>query len=758
MTISAPASRSIVGDLPDQMVAPACAFPNRDVFIHRHVQGTLIEMANETKILENQNKRGYKFQSWPISPIPGLKTAFVEPWLFLVKTPAQSDQVTFPSTTDRFTIDLESKVERPQGTFTLVHLPATRIPNPYEDHTEVPDLAVRRCAAFKVDVPRSWETKDGDKVELDLMGHFQVASSMDDFSNITLDHNKLQLFTIQWDTFSLTFEAELAALYYFTDVHRIPGMGPSIKAQSAFQMLLSFNGTWKDYYNLHYEYPHLANPADPVNRVPQLILNKFKRFNADHRQAYQGLTRMPFGLYFVNGCPGAGKTEWNMVVSALIHSQKRPGSKKRFSPILFLVDLNETASEAADRYYNLCKDAGLSARVIRMHGWPYEMKNSGKLNNNFLTTAGLARHTKLARNPNKAPTLDEAAWEHFSLHKEKSFKTLRGYVSLLYKNVLSQADFIATTPVAAYGSFSKFFHPDIVFVDEAPHARELTTLIPLAFFEPIAWIFTGDVNQTRPFVRTVNKETAEREKLVFNPYAEQLRLSTMARAEAVNAVNSKLLVNNRAHGNLHRLPSKMFYQSQIVSGLDQTTMYPASTLHLKEYLERLGNGQPIEENRVVVRMRGSQEEKLRESFWNPTHHNWLMDQVQTLLADPKFRSISNPEKLGSILIEAPYRTAFRKYQDEVKKWHKDFQERVQVLTVDKAQGNQADVVFLDMVRTKTVGFMDDRRRLNVAITRARQAEIIIMHAGGTRRGRFMKSEFVSQIWDDAIAQRRMVSI
>ncbi|KAG5744129.1 hypothetical protein H9Q72_000274 [Fusarium xylarioides] len=55
---------------------------------------------------------------------------------------------------------------------------------------------------------------------------------------------------------------------------------------------------------------------------------------------------------------------------------------------------------------------------------------------------------------------------------------------------------------AAYGGFAKLFKPDAISMDEAFHAREPMALIPIAFFEPIVWIFTGDVKQTQPFVKS----------------------------------------------------------------------------------------------------------------------------------------------------------------------------------------------------------------------------------------------------------------
>ncbi|MEK5379356.1 AAA domain-containing protein [Niallia sp. FSL W8-0635] len=46
-------------------------------------------------------------------------------------------------------------------------------------------------------------------------------------------------------------------------------------------------------------------------------------------------------------------------------------------------------------------------------------------------------------------------------------------------------------------------------------------------------------------------------------------------------------------------------------------------------------------------------------------------------------------------------------------------------TVDKFQGQEADITFLSMVRTDRIGFMDNPNRLNVAITRARYQRVIV---------------------------------
>lgn len=50
---------------------------------------------------------------------------------------------------------------------------------------------------------------------------------------------------------------------------------------------------------------------------------------------------------------------------------------------------------------------------------------------------------------------------------------------------------------------------------------------------------------------------------------------------------------------------------------------------------------------------------------------------------------------------------------------------IQISTVDAFQGNEKDLIILSTVRSKSIGFTADPRRLNVAITRAKSQLIII---------------------------------
>lgn len=80
------------------------------------------------------------------------------------------------------------------------------------------------------------------------------------------------------------------------------------------------------------------------------------------------------------------------------------------------------------------------------------------------------------------------------------------------------------------------------------------------------------------------------------------------------------------------------------------------------------------------------------------------------------QGISPSVSLGVISLYAAQCTAFHRKMGE---------SPFQFSTVDAFQGNEKDVIVLSTVRSKTIGFTADPRRLNVAFTRARSQLIIV---------------------------------
>jgi regulator of nonsense transcripts 1 len=516
--------------------------------------------------------------------------------------------------------------------------------------------------------------------------------------------------------------------------------------------------------------PHLSD-LDQV-RDPKLREKLRKRiadFDEDQMRAFEAISYLPEHICFVPGGAGSGKTRWALTMAALAQSGE---SRCR---ILYLLDINKPADEAADRMYALCEEVRVEKSILRVRSWPLADTTSRdkeeeeeddddfpKALRNADFTEGFFRQMEqmLPRDEKKAPTLDERAWECYSDQPDRfsdvesalsrvrhaddnnrdvhaDMRLLRQSLIRLYHEVLDQADFIATTPVAA-PRLCDVFKPDLIIFDECAHARELSTMISLAYFDPKAWFFVGDHRQTEPFVEGSFR------------YCRQLKMSTMERADRNHAVSYQLLVNHRAYGGLEGLASDLFYDGAMRSEKDGDELLPRSVTHLRDWLSRMATGNPIQGNlripRLIVSHPGARSKQLGRSAWNPKHHNFVMEQVEGLLRDPDFVQVGSSER-GTIMILSPYRAAVHKYEGAVKRFlTRDLKRRVQVRTVDTAQGQEADVVFLDMVKMHATPHLDRAKRLCVGLTRARQAEVILMSESMTNDTGGNPTANLSQIW------------
>lgn len=236
-----------------------------------------------------------------------------------------------------------------------------------------------------------------------------------------------------------------------------------------------------------------------------------------------------------------------------------------------------------------------------------------------------------------------------------------------------------------------------------------------------------DHRQTRPFVAS--------DDFRDNPWAPQMLVSMMERADRAGAIRNSLLINHRAYGGLQRLASCMFYNQKMISGYSEDELFPPSVQHLQRFLERfMDPGSKCREPRLIAYSPNRGEVRVGTSWFNEDHGNWVMERVAELLSDPMFRQVGKTDR-GTILIIAPYKEAYMKYKKSIQNFPKAWaarlgvERRVEARTIDTVQGGEADIVFLDMVRSTATDFTDDPNRLCVALTRARQAEVILMHPG-----------------------------
>lgn len=106
---------------------------------------------------------------------------------------------------------------------------------------------------------------------------------------------------------------------------------------------------------------------------------------------------------------------------------------------------------------------------------------------------------------------------------------------------------------------------------------------------------------------------------------------------------------------------------------------------------------------------------------------------------------------GSVMIITPYRAQERALRDAIRLPDK----RVDICTLDRCQGREADYVFLSLVRDSATMFLDMPKRWNVALTRARKGLFFVGNVDnylreareGRRQGETMKSSLLALILD-----------
>ncbi|PSR90751.1 AAA domain-domain-containing protein, partial [Coniella lustricola] len=707
---------------------PIYSFDSAKQFYQRHHAGVLREFENESKEVVAFNQKQAKYRAWVLAK--DCERTNHTYWILLVHPGEHRTEHLFPREGESCGVQFWTKSGNEKKW--NKNWESERIENPAALFG-IPEGEAHRLPCFKVRVPRDV----GYNATSRLTGKYGLSGK------------KAIRVSLQLRMSSATKDAETGALNKLIED---PEGTLSEKQQAAFKYLLNFKEI-PFQVNMFNHFPHLRDPLNNPGKMPEGIVTLLNNFDEHQRVAYKAvLSSLPCGIGIIPGGPGAGKTHWNLVVTAAVQCKDsfyhEPNVCTRTSAkVLYLLDINKPLDDTCNKIVKLYRHLGLKKRAVRMHGWHYNSKNAmPDFSKKFLFISRMNRYRRITTNQGcLAPTLDELAWDIYQagkftkysrLHQKMESRlhgkqivgdidSLKRSINLLYLDVLNSVDFLATTPVPASTGFDGLYNPDIVIFDESPHAREASTMVAIAQFDPIAWIFSGDHRQTRPFVASDDVRS--------NPWASQMLISMMERADRAGAVSHSLLINHRAYGGLQQMASTMFYNSGMVSGYKENEASPPTVRYLQKYLERfLAPGQICREPRIIVYDGQNAETRIGTSWFNPAHIVWVMSRVQELLSDPDFLQVGK-DASGTILIISPYKESYHQYKKAIEalsphlQARLNVQNRCQARTIDTVQGGEADFVFLDMVRSVATDFTDDPNRLNVALTRARQAEVVLMH-------------------------------
>ena len=280
-------------------------------------------------------------------------------------------------------------------------------------------------------------------------------------------------------------------------------------------------------------------------------------------------------------------------------------------------------------------------------------------------------------------------------------------------------ELFATTSVIActlIGSANRLLerrHFGTVFIDEAAQALEAACWTAILKADRV--IFAGDHQQLPP---TVKCKEAGREGLEHTLMQKVVKSkpSCVTLLDVQYRMNQDIMEFSSRHFYHGRLKADPAVASRLVSPIDKPLMWiDTSKCEFSE-----------QQNRSLSRSNHEEAKLLMKT---------LMDYVKLIGMEHLLREQTD---FGII---SPYKAQVRLLRKYMRnnKMLKPIKSQISINTVDGFQGQERDVILISMVRdnvTGNIGFLNDLRRMNVAITRAKMKLIIFGNAETLSKTKF----------------------
>mmetsp|Transcript_22878 Transcript_22878/g.25839 ORF Transcript_22878/g.25839 Transcript_22878/m.25839 type:complete len:1296 (+) Transcript_22878:27-3914(+) len=232
---------------------------------------------------------------------------------------------------------------------------------------------------------------------------------------------------------------------------------------------------------------------------------------------------------------------------------------------------------------------------------------------------------------------------------------------------------------------------DVVIIDEACQATELSSLIPLQH-DVDRLIMVGDPMQL--------PATTFSNQAVSTKYNRSLLQRIMENGIGV----SMLKVQYRMDPVIRTFPSREFYKGQLLDAdsiAERAKPKPLESMKDLAFLDFADGG---EERAPKTR-----------SIRNPTEANAIFSLFQMM--DKK----TNQAVRGTVGVITPYQAQVQYIKELFRNYYgSELSKIIEVSTVDGFQGREKDIIIFSCVRAskmESIGFLADERRMNVAITR-----------------------------------------
>ncbi len=407
-------------------------------------------------------------------------------------------------------------------------------------------------------------------------------------------------------------------------------------------------------------------------------------------------TAMTNRLTLIQGPPGTGKTY------TAVHILQG-WVKNSSAPILAVAESNVAVDNMLEGLLSLGINAVRLGQPVKVRESLRESTIDAKMQNHRLRRdldVILELNEDLARRIPGMKGKDKGL-AHRDL--KNGWKDARRIEQQMKDDILDKADVICATCIGSGHIVLDGRRFPRVLIDEATQATEPATLVPIVR-GCRQLVLVGDHKQLPPTVISTRAEEMGLKKSLFERLIELGVNSTM------------LLEQYRMHPCIAEFPSRQSYDGLLKNGVTSENRIAPTGIIWPDFDNPVAF-LPVEGGEIVSADGHSKA--------NPAEAGWVLRMVDSLLTGEDIF----PDDIGVI---TPYNGQVRAIHDLMEssgglenngKWN-----GIEVRSVDGYQGREKEVIVFSAVRSNpegNVGFLNDSRRLNVALTRAKRGLIVI---------------------------------
>lgn len=310
----------------------------------------------------------------------------------------------------------------------------------------------------------------------------------------------------------------------------------------------------------------------------------------------------------------------------------------------------------------------------------------------------------------------------FYQEARKILQEARVLENYIIQEQFEKAQVIACTPVVSAGRIMRNKQFTTVFIDEAAQALEPMCWIPISRSNRV--IFAGDHFQLPPTVKSKKAENEGMKETLFE--------------HCMHIENVSVMLNTQYRMNEHimNFSNQKFYENNLIADAsvkDIVLSFDTNEPLLNTafgFVDTAGCGY----NEII------NPESL--SIANPEEGQLLMKHLKLVLE--QYEQSNKSGKRINIGIISPYKEQVQYLTTQIAADEelKNYLAQIAIKTVDGFQGQERDIIYISLVRSndqREIGFLNDIRRMNVALTRAKKKLVVIGDSATLGNHPFYKS-------------------